>query len=178
MSQPCGFLADMLSCSNRHTYQTLIAPPYTCPICNGGFADRETIEMVQGPWGCNQMLRNHVGGSYAVPGQWGNALPMSNIRGAIGPAITPGALVHAAAPPMYGFQSDHRLTGPYGGVGVGPGAHIVNHPQMMCNDIGAFGHDCFDERGWSYEHSGGKNRHKSKYKYRYSDKAGTNCVVM
>jgi hypothetical protein len=51
MSQPCGFLSDLLNCPYRQTYQTLIAPPYSCPMCNGGFADRETIEMVQGPWG-------------------------------------------------------------------------------------------------------------------------------
>jgi hypothetical protein len=78
MSQPCGFLSDLLNCPYRQTYQTLVAPPYTCPMCNGGFADRETIEMVQGPWGCNQLVRSHVGGNYAIPGQWGYAPTMTD----------------------------------------------------------------------------------------------------
>jgi hypothetical protein len=99
MSQPCGFLSDLLSCPYRQTYQTLIAPPYSCPTCYAGFADRETIEMVQGPWGCNQMIRSYVGGSHAIPGQWGHAPIMSGGWG--GPALTSGAMV-----PMNGFMLD------------------------------------------------------------------------
>ncbi|KNG52685.1 60s ribosomal protein l29 [Stemphylium lycopersici] len=140
MSQPCGFLSDLLSCPYRETYQTLIAPPHTCPVCNGGFADQETIEMVQGPWGCNQMIRNHVGGNYAVPGQWGNARLMP---GALrGPAITSGAISGAPMPMGQlnrGFTYDHRLTGPYGPpaslsyasmIGRGP---TITGPAMITN---------------------------------------------
>ncbi|KAI8939438.1 hypothetical protein NX059_003218 [Plenodomus lindquistii] len=183
MSQPCGFLADLLSCPNRQTYQTLIAPPYTCPMCNGGFADRETIEMVQGPWGCNQMLRNHVGGNYAIPGQWGNAPLMAN--GFASPAMTPGAMVpfnglggpaitSGAMAPYNGFAPnyDHRLTGPYG-----PQPMIAQAP-MVYN-----GYDCYDDGyisdGWDYGSSGRRRgKSKSKYKYRYTNEPAGNCTVM
>ena len=68
MSHPCGPWTDLLSCPRRDIYQTLIAPPQSCPQCDNSFADCETIEMVQGPWGCNQMIRSHLGGNYAIPG--------------------------------------------------------------------------------------------------------------
>jgi hypothetical protein len=122
MSQPCGFLSDLLSCPYRQTYQTLIAPPYTCPTCHRGFADRETIEMVQGPWGCNQLIRSHVGGNYAIPGQWGNAPLISNGWGG-NPNLTSGAMVSMnGMVPMNGYRYDHRLTGSY-----------PPPPPMTCN---------------------------------------------
>lgn len=149
-------------------------------MCNGGFADAETIGMVQGPWGCNQMIRNHVGGNYAIPGHWGNAP---------GPAITSGGLV-----PRYGLSYDHRLTGPYGhgpmianqamiskGPLIGNGPIMGNMPLMHNGynelDNGYLSDGYMDDYDWDY---GRKHRekHKSKYKYRYTDEAGTNCVVM
>ncbi|KAF1839628.1 hypothetical protein BDW02DRAFT_486031 [Decorospora gaudefroyi] len=185
MSQPCGYLSDLLSCPNRHTYQTLVAPPYTCPICNGGFADRETIEMVQGPWGCNQMIRNQLGGNYAVPGQWGNAT-----GGWGGPAITSGPMSGAMIPVNHmnqGFTYDHRLTGPNGpqamvshapmianGTMMGSPAMITNGP-MVCGD--GFG-DYDDGCGGYYDDRRKRRRRKSHYKYKYTDKPATNCTVM
>lgn len=189
MSQPCGFLSDLLNCPNRQTYQTLIAPPYTCPICNGGFADRETIEMVQGPWGCNQMLRNHVGGNYAIPGQWGSAPFMSGGWG--GPAITSGPMSGAMIPMNQGFTYDHRLTGPYGlqsmmshapmitnGPMMGGSGMVMHEPMMNDNGFGAY------DDGYASDYNGycdgrrKRRRHKSHYKYKYTDKPATNCTVM
>jgi hypothetical protein len=114
MSQPCGYLQDLLNCPYRQTYQTLIAPPYACPTCHGGFADRETIEMVQGPWGCNQLIRSHAGGNYAIPGQWGHAPIMPG--GWRGSALTSGAMV-----PMHNYGYDHRIGGPYS-----PRSHMID----------------------------------------------------
>jgi hypothetical protein len=168
MSQPCGFLSDLLSCPNRQTYQTLIAPPYACPTCNRGFADRETIEMVQGPWGCNQLIRSHVGGSYAIPGQWGNA-PMHMMPGGWGgPTLTSGAMM-----PMHNYGYDHRLTGP-----------CPPPPPMMCDRPMLYdGYDTFDD-GFMYDFDFDDRRKRRKHKssryheYRWSSKPATNCAVM
>lgn len=188
MSQPCGFLRDLLSCPNRQTYQTLIAPPYACPVCNGGFADGETMEMIQGPWGCNQMLRNHVGGDHAIPGQWGNApflgrgcAPLAMTTGAMipyggsrGPAIAPGAMI-----PYSGFTSsrDHRLTGPYRDRTVmGHSAMAIAGPLLQDR------YDAFDD-GYVDQclcGHGSRRRRKQKgrYKYTYSEEPAGNCAVM
>jgi hypothetical protein len=197
MSQPCGYLADLLSCPYRQTYQTLIAPPYTCSQCNGGFADRETIEMVQGPWGCNQMIRNHVGGNYAVPGQWGNA-PLLRSGGWGGPAITSAAMSGATITMNHGFTYDHRLTGPYRPQAMVPhhspmmgqanlvvtnGPMVANSP-MICDDGFGYRHDEFideyDRYDGYYDGRRKRRKHKSydKYKYKYTDKPATNCTVM
>ncbi|OAK95172.1 hypothetical protein IQ06DRAFT_64817 [Phaeosphaeriaceae sp. SRC1lsM3a] len=162
MSQPCGFLSDLLSCPYRQTYQTLIAPPYTCPTCNRGFADCETLEMVQGPWGCNQLIRNHVGGSYAIPGQWGS----------LGvPALTSGTMVQ-----MNGFRYDHRLSGPY----PPPPPLVCERPMNISggfNDLNdGFVYDC----DFGFSDRGRRRRHRSSryHEYRWSSKPATNCVVM
>jgi hypothetical protein len=192
MSQPCGFLTDLLNCPTRQTYQTLIAPPHTCPICNGGFADRETIEMVQGPWGCNQMLRNHVGGNYAIPGQWGSAPFMSGGWG--GPAITSGPMPGALLPMNHmnqGFTYDHRLTGPYGpqsmmahapmitnGPMMAGSAMVMNEPMMHDNGLGGYDDGYGSGYNGYYDNRRKKRRHKSHYKYKYTDKPATNCTVM
>jgi hypothetical protein len=182
MSQPCGFLSDLLNCPYRQTYQTLIAPSYTCPMCNGGFADRETIEMVQGPWGCNQLIRSHFGGSHAIPGQWGKAPMMTNSRGT--PAPIPGVLVpmngHAGAMVprnanylLDGQRYDHRLTGPY-----------PPPPPMMCDKPMICGrYDNFDD-GFMYDREfdgqGHIRKHRSSWyrEYRYSSRPDTSCMVM
>ncbi|KAJ5031235.1 60s ribosomal protein l29 [Bipolaris maydis] len=160
MSQPCGFLSDFLNCPYRQTYQTLIAPPYTCPTCNGGFADQETIEMVQGPWGCNQLLRNHVGGNHAIPGQWGNVqLALSGPRSAaISCVATAGSATHLDNMTQ-NFTHDHRFTGP-----DGP-AIIPNKPRYYDN-------------GYYVNGRRKRSRHKSHYKYKYTDKPATNCAVI
>ncbi|KAF3053426.1 hypothetical protein E8E11_005514 [Didymella keratinophila] len=154
MSQPCGFLYDLLSCPNRQTYQTLVAPPYTCPQCNAGFADRETIEMVQGPWGCNQLIRSHLGSNHAIPGSWGNVpLAMKNWGAGIG--------------------YDHRLTGPYGSQPAICNGYSSFGGGMVVDDGFV---DDFD-----YGYDGGRRRKhssRSKYAYRHSSKPATNCAVM
>lgn len=169
MSQPCGFLSDLLSCPYRQTYQTRIAPPYACPTCNRGFADCETIEMVQGPWGCNQLIRNHVGGSHAIPGQWGHMPTISGGWGA-GPALTSGAMV-----PMNSFRHDHRLTGPY----LPPPPPLICEQPMFGGGFNGlddgFMYDCdfhFDDRRRRRKHK------SSRYEYRWSSKPSTNCAVM
>ncbi|KAF2252512.1 hypothetical protein BU26DRAFT_387923, partial [Trematosphaeria pertusa] len=101
MSQPCGFCSDLLNCPRRQTVQTLIAPPMTCPQCNGGFCDGETMQMIQGPWGCNQLIRSHWGGSEVIPGYWGGAQLQQQ---------------HWGPRPMIpgDWCGDYRLSGPYG----------------------------------------------------------------
>ncbi|KAF2129854.1 hypothetical protein P153DRAFT_430952 [Dothidotthia symphoricarpi CBS 119687] len=185
MSQPCGFLSDLLNCPYRQTYQTLVAPAMTCPMCNGGFADRETMEMVQGPWGCNQMIRNAVGGSYAVPGQWGNApLGTSNWGNQNSTALVQNsrgnqnntALVQngwgsQAMVPGNGSRHDHRPTGPYGAA------------PMVCDGYnGNFvGNDGFGGGGeWEYGGRERRRKHKSSHyrEYYRSSKPATNCGVI
>jgi hypothetical protein len=170
MSQPCGFLSDLLNCPYRQTYQTLIAPPYTCPTCHRGFADRESIEMVQGPWGCNQLIRSHVGGNYAIPGQWGNAPLMSNGWGG-NPNLTTSAMV-----PMNSFRYDHRLPGPFP-----PPPPMMYNQSMIC-EPGYNSYDNFDD-GFMYGMDFGDRRrrkHKSSryHEYHWSSKPTTNCNVM
>lgn len=165
MSQPCGFLSDLLNCPYRQTYQTLIAPPYTCPMCNGGFADRETIEMVQGPWGCNQMIRGHVGGSHAIPGTWGQ-MPM-NWGVPNGHALTSGPIV-----PVNSVHHDHRLTGPYT-------PHPMVHDQPFMHDM----YDGLDDGFMDDFDFDGRRRRKNHrrsryYKHEWSSKPATNCAVM
>lgn len=163
MSQPCGFLSDLINCPYRHTYQTLIAPPYTCPTCCGGFADAETIEMVQGPWGCNQLVRGRIGGSYAIPGQWGHA-PVTTSRLA-GPALISGKCA-----PLKRSHNDHRLSGPYS-----PLTPMVCNQMEMSrvfdnyNDGFMYNVDCYDGR---------RRKSSHHHKYRYSSKPSTNCTVM
>ncbi|CAO2656371.1 Nn.00g051740.m01.CDS01 [Neocucurbitaria sp. VM-36] len=177
MSQPCGFLSDLLSCPYRQTYQTLVAPPYTCPMCNGGFSDRETMEMIQGPWGCNQMIRSHVGGSHAIPGQWGNAPLITGSWN--GPAITSGAVG-----PMNGFTYDHRLTGSHGSRSMIATAPMIANGPVVCNGYGACDNGFIDDYGWDFDdrrrrrRRRSSSRHKSQYKYRYSSRPETNCTVM
>lgn len=172
MSQPCGFLSDLLNCPYRQTYQTLIAPPYSCPTCHRGFADRETIEMVQGPWGCNQLIRSHVGGNHAIPGQWGHVPMMggwggaSGLAGGMGMPMNGGAMV-----PVNGHRYDHRLIGPYP-----PPPPMMYDRPMICD-----GYDNFDD-GFMYDMDfghGRKRKHRSsKYEYRWSSKPDTSCTVM
>jgi hypothetical protein len=176
MSQPCGFLSDLLNCPYRQTYQTLIAPPYTCPTCHRGFADRETIEMVQGPWGCNQLIRSHVGGNYAIPGQWGNAPLISNGWGGNSKS-TAGAMVSInGMVPMNGYRYDHRLTGQYP-----PPPPIMYNQSMIC-EPGYNIYDNFDDR-FMYDmdfDDRRRRKHKSSryHQYRWSSKPATNCNVM
>jgi hypothetical protein len=166
MSQPCGFLSDFLNCPYRQTYQTLIAPPYSCPTCHGGFADRETIEMVQGPWGCNQLIRSHAGGAHAIPGQWGHA-PMLGGGGWSAPPVTAGAMI-----PMKGFAYDHRLTGPYS----------LPRPTMLDRPTTCDGYNFDDAIMYDFDQDDRRRRRRRKstryHEYKYSTKPATNCTVM
>lgn len=199
MSQPCGFLQDLLNCPVRQVYQTLIAPPYTCPTCNLGFADAETIQMIQGPWGCNQMIRNHIGGSHSIPGSWGNVrftgpLGFSRWRG---PAVTSAAIQPLAMVPY-----DHRLTGPYGHHPIV--AHnqvVVERPlianaPMICDGYDAplvvrngpvitntpmaydDWDDCYSSDYYYAEHRPRRRRHRRYRYYEYSSTPDVLCSVM
>jgi hypothetical protein len=194
-SQPCGPFRDLLNCPNHQIAQYLIAPPGTCPTCCGGFADPETIQMVQGPWGCNQMLRNQCGGELAIPGAWGNAplLPQ-----------------HWAGNTM--MAVDHRLTGPMVGPVVGMGMHdmamgmpvgmpmigSVGMPAEMPMGMPITGPHVIDQRmisdnyydnrygmsgygsGFGYN-SGRSRRRRSSHHYRefrHKQQSGPQCSVM
>lgn len=185
MSQPCGFLSDLLSCPYRQTYQTLIAPPLTCPQCNGGFADRETIEMVQGPWGCNQMIRSHIGGSHAISGSWGNApLVMNNWSEGMGIGMGMNTKISlVSGRPMIPVNSvgyDHRLTGPYGSRPA-----ICSAYNSFDSGYGSFDNGMIMDDGFLGDYGYGydgrrRRRHKtsSRYRYYHSSKPATNCTVM
>ncbi|KAH7401474.1 hypothetical protein BKA66DRAFT_405619 [Pyrenochaeta sp. MPI-SDFR-AT-0127] len=182
MSQPCGFLSDLLNCPYRQTYQTLVAPPYTCPMCNGSFADRETIEMVQGPWGCNQMIRNHIGGSHSIPGQWGNAHLLPGDWRVPSLASSYGTIVPAMG--RFGGE-DHRFTGSYGSRQVGNGALVANpllvpNIPMITNGAGPLDENYIPNYDYDWG-CGGRRKsreRKTKYKYRYSNRPATNCTIM
>jgi hypothetical protein len=204
MSQPCGPLSDLLSCPRREIYQTLIAPPDSCPQCNLAFADCETIEMVQGPWGCNQMIRSQIGGNYAIPGSWGNApLLMNNFSPGFGVGMGLGMASNMSLVPSNramipvnscnynngfnytGYNYDHRLTGPYG-----PRPAICNGPAI-CSRSGYIddgrimllddGYDC-DDYGYDCGDYGGRRRRhhtsKTKYMHRHTSKPAADCAVM
>jgi hypothetical protein len=173
MSQPCGFLSDLLNCPYRQTYQTLIAPPYSCPTCHGGFADRETIEMVQGPWGCNQLIRSHVGGNHAIPGQWGHVPMMSNSWG-VAPALMSSAMQPMNGDAMVsvnGYRYDHRLNGP----------HPPPRSMMYDRTTTTGGYGNFD-KGFMYDMDFGDRRRKHRssryHEYRWSSKPDTSCTIM
>lgn len=128
------------------------------------------MEMVQGPWGCNQMIRNHVGGNFTIPGQWGNAQLIPN--GWEGPAITSHAVAGAVVPMGHarGLGYDHRLTGPY--PPVVPDATIINHGPMV-RDIGLVRHS-----HGHYSHGRRKRTRHTHYKYKHTDKPAMYCTVM
>ena len=119
------------------------------------------------------MIRSHVGGSYTIPGQWGNAPLMTGNWS--GPAITSGAVV-----PMNGFTYDHRLIGPYGPRPMVATAPMISNGPMVCNSYGAFEDGFIDDYGWDFvdRRRRRRSRHKSQYKYRYSSRPETNCTVM
>jgi hypothetical protein len=187
-SQPCGPLRDFLNCPNHQIAQYLIAPPGTCPACCGGFADPETIQMVQGPWGCNQMLRNQWGGDLAIPGAWGNAPLLQQHWG--GNQMIPGD-----------WGVDHRLVGPMAGpvgmsaMAVGmPIAGPVAVPTGMAMGMPVSGPQRMDQRmicdnyyddgygmsGFGY-HGGRQRRQRSSHQYReyrHKQQSGPGCIVM
>jgi hypothetical protein len=148
--------------------------------------------MIQGPWGCNQMIRNYVGGNYAVPGQWGNALLLRS-SGWGGPAITSAAMSGTMMPINHGFTYDHRLTGPYGSQAMVPyqapmvgNGTMMAGPAMITNGPMIASDPMICDDGWAgcddgyYDSRRSRRRHKSynKYKYKYTDKPATNCTVM
>jgi len=183
-SQPCGPFRDFLNCPNHQIAQYLIAPPGTCPTCCGGFADPETTKMVQGPWGCNQMVRSEWGGDLAIPGAWGNASLLQQHWGGI---------------PTMGV--DHRLVGPLAGpvgmsgIAVGmPTAGPVALPARMPMGMPVAGPQMMDQRmiyddyydagfGYSgFDYNGGRQRRRRSShhyrEYRHKQQSGQGCIVM
>lgn len=171
MSESCGYGADLLNCPSRQTMNYLIAPAYSCPQCNCSFADSETLEMIQGPWGCNQLVRNHYGGDFAVGNAWSGALPT--------PQLWNTSMV------SHGY--DTRVTGPYSGPAL---THGPRPPMaMMSQSIipsGAYHsqlyNDCYVGGRSSYETRYQDRKHQRKYdyqyKYRRSSSEGQGCSVM
>jgi hypothetical protein len=53
---------------------------------------------------------------------------------------------------------------------VGSSAMVMNEPIIYDNGFGDYGGYCDARRK--------KRRHKSHYKYKYTDKPATNCTVM
>ena len=166
MSQPCGFLSDLLSCTHRHIYQTLKAPPHTCPVCNGGFADCETIEMVQGPLGCNQV----------VPGQLVNA-PLAMQAGLSGQVVSSGALGPTTVP-VNALTSTLQPPAPHGTYLMTTNGSPVTNALAVSNIDSYFTSGTLEQNGWTSNHERKKSWHKSKYKHEFSDRPEKNCVVM
>ena len=190
MTESCGYGQDLLNCPYRQTVNYLVAPPYTCPTCNGGFADGETLQMIQGPWGCNQLVRNHYGGDLAVGHSWAGSLQI--------PQLWPGSMRGG------GFAGvDTRFAGPYNGGALtyGPAITscappgIMTNQRMICNEpyaggsyVGAPYDDCcygdYNGRrsryydGYGYGDRKRQRRYDYQYKYRRSDRDGQGCSVM
>jgi len=176
MSQPCGAYRDLLNCPSRQTVQYLVAPHFTCPQCNGGFGDGETLQMIQGPWGCNQLLRNQFGGNYAVGMEWNGGSPI--------PHLWNGGAMHLNDC----TGADMRLTGPYSNPAMMCGAPVMAYGSPIANQ-GLIRHDYHDWNGGAgrclhnggYKHGGRRRRghsHDYKYKYRNSTRDGQGCTVM
>ncbi|KAF2641467.1 hypothetical protein P280DRAFT_313979 [Massarina eburnea CBS 473.64] len=190
LSEPCGFLQDFLNCPHRNIIRMCIAPSGVCPQCFGGPADSETIEMIQGPWGCNQMIRSQIGGPQVIPGNWGRA------------QLHPQ---HWGNQPMLpGFGVDHRLLGPLApvpsGLGmvspsmgiasphmgaVSPNMGMVVHQgspvqNMVCydNGYGDYYDGCYDSgyggRRGRYNRD---ERHIRRYRHKVRE-GGPGCTVM
>ncbi|KAF2868960.1 hypothetical protein BDV95DRAFT_107950 [Massariosphaeria phaeospora] len=160
MSHACGFLRDLLNCTNHQIYQTLVAPPFTCPQCNGGWGDGETIQMLPGPWGCNQMLRTQFGCRQIGQSQWhgGQMVPRTRWGN--------GAMV-----PEWG---NSPLVSP-----------LAGGNQMMIEGCqgGAMYDDCCDRdmgQPWYYGDSRRRNRKRDSqyFSYRRSTRPANNCIVM
>lgn len=196
MTQPCGYLQDLLNCPMRRVFQTLIAPPYVCPTCNRGFADAETIQMIHGPWGCNQMIRGYVGGTHSIPGHWGSArLSGPLLSGGYAPPAITSAAMHAASVVPY----DHRIAGPYGhGPTFAHNSMIMNGPVVantstICDapfiseaPMITDGYDAWND-GYSssdyyyYEKRRPRRRRRHRTRSRYYESSSTHdilCAVM
>lgn len=182
MSEACGLDRDLLSCPYRQTVNYLIAPPYTCPTCNGGFADGETLQMIQGPWGCNQLLRNHYGGDLSIGNTWAGSIPVPEFY--TGSPICGGGF----------YGGDTRVAGPYTGAALSyrrPVATLGHFRDqgVICNEpnVGAryddYYYGCRDNSrghygGMGYGTRKGQRKHNYQYKYRRSTRDGQGCVVM
>jgi hypothetical protein len=150
--------------------------------------------MVQGPWGCNQLIRSHLGGNYAIPGSWGNVpLAMNNFDPGLGMGMGVGMASNMALVPSnrailpvhsgnyngYGYSYDHRLTGPYG-----PRPAICSGPDY-CHDDGRVmilddGYGCDYDCDYGY-HGGRRRKHhtsKTKYVHHHTSKPASDCAVM
>lgn len=163
MSQPCSFLSDLLSCPYRQIYQTLIAPPSTCPTCNGGFADSETIEMIQEPLVFNPMIWGLFRRNRAIPEEW------------TGCEIASGAIPNVMIPTSHKKQNqadDHRLTIPNNSRKLSLAA-ITNKSGV--NAVG--NHDGHSKAVYT-DHGRTRTVHTSHYNYKYTEKAAKSCSVM
>lgn len=133
--------------------------------------------MVQGPYGCNQLVRNHYGGDFAVGNSWA------------GSRQAPQLWAGMRGGGFYG--GDSRFTGPYAdgpAITYNSSMPLVNQ-QLICNEPYSGGYDegyygCYDRgrRGGYYDSYGYKDRkgyrkHDFKYKYRRSTSDGP-CSVM
>ncbi|KAL5408642.1 hypothetical protein PMIN06_000396 [Paraphaeosphaeria minitans] len=179
MTESCGYGQDLLNCPYRQTVNYLVAPPYTCPTCDSGFADGETLQMIQGPWGCNQLVRNHYGGDFAVGNTWAGSPQVPQLWSS----------------PLRGggfYGGDTRLTGPYssGALTYGPAITSCTSPGMMtnqrmicnepyagaCYDDGCYGG--YDGRRGRYGDGKRQRRFDYQYEYRKSSRDGQGCSVM
>lgn len=181
MTQPCGYGQDLLNCPIRETGRCLVARPGACPTCNGAFADGETLQMIQGPWGCEQLVRKYRGGDFAIGNSWAGSLQVpqfwySSIRGG-------------------GFAGgDTRFAGPYSGGALAYGPALTSctssgsmtNPRMISNapyiDDCCYG-DCTGRQscyhdGYRYGDRNRQRRYHYQYKYRRSSRDGQGCFVM
>jgi hypothetical protein len=179
MTESCGYGQDLLNCPYRQPVNYLVAPPYTCPSCNGGFVDGETLQMVQGPWGCNQLVRNHYGGDFAVGNAWAGSLQA--------PQLWSGASMRGGG----GYGGDIMFAGPYSGAALTHGPSVISNQRMICNEpcVGACyngcGYGCMEDGGrsqrysrYGYRDRKSQRRYDYQYKYRRSSRDGQGCTVM
>lgn len=186
MTESCGYGQDLLNCPYRQNVNYLVAPPHTCPTCNGGFADGETLQMIQGPWGCNQLIRNQYGGDLAVGNAWAGSFQVPQLWSS---SMRGGGL----------YGGDTRFGGPYSGGALTYGPSItartspamLPNQRMLCND--AYAGACYDDCCYGGYDDGRRSRHYGdygygdrkrqgrydyQYKYRRSSRDWQGCSVM
>ncbi|KAF2799497.1 hypothetical protein K505DRAFT_60544 [Melanomma pulvis-pyrius CBS 109.77] len=180
LTHQCGPFRNLLTCPCLETFQTLAAPPFTCPQCHCGFQDEETLRMISNGWGGPTMIANGHGG-HGFLGGWGGG------GGGMFPGFG-GGRYNSAGPvvpvvPGGGYNGAGSMVPMLSGRGCGGGELVPVVPG------GAYGGDLVSmvpgggymgrrSSGW-FGSSGRNNRRYRHSSHSYSESAPVNgCTVM
>ncbi|KAF2714149.1 hypothetical protein K504DRAFT_462583 [Pleomassaria siparia CBS 279.74] len=173
LSHPCGPFRNLLSCQVLETFQTLVAPAFTCPQCHAGFQNEETLRMIGNGWAGPTMVvsNDQFGGNGSLGGWGGNrqVFPhsgggMGGFGGGFGMGLSPLSNVvvnggHAASPMMPMIQG--------GGCGMGGGAMV---PGM--------GGEAYHGEGGFFRASNRNKRRIRQSHHHFSESSPAGCNVM